>query len=124
MSETKSTNPKDLLAIKKSPLELIPSSGLIHTAQAFKEGVKYGAFNWRTEKVGCMTYIGAAKRHIEQFVDGENFDPKASIKKHHLAGAIASLMIILDAWETENIIDDRPPRGNASNLLDFYEDKK
>ena len=40
------TNPKDLLGIKKPPISLIPSAGLIHEAMAMKNGAaKYGPFN-------------------------------------------------------------------------------
>lgn len=112
------TNPKDLQGSKKAPLSLVPSSVLIHLANAFKEGAeKYGAYNWRTKKVKASIYIDAAMRHLQQYNDGEDVDPESMAGKTHLAGAVASLAVLIDAIETGNVVDDRPPPGPASRLL-------
>jgi hypothetical protein len=110
------TNPKDLLGLRKVPLRLVPSSLIIWTAMAFKDGAKkYGPFNWRTKKVRYTVYTEAAQRHILQAFDGEDFDPISMCL--HLAHAIACLGIIIDAMVTGNLIDDRPPPGGASALI-------
>lgn len=111
-----STNPKDLEGNKKPPLSLVPPSVLIHLAEAFKEGAKkYGAYNWRTKKVQSMIYLDAALRHIMAVVDGEDIDPESG--KHHLDGALASLAVYVDAMETGNLVDNRPPKGVAGALI-------
>lgn len=109
-------NPKDRLGIKKPPLELVPAAGIIHEAMAFKLGaIKYTAYNWRSKKVRAMIYLGAALRHIQSVIDGEDVDPES--KGHHLGHARACLGIYLDGMETGNLIDDRPPKGVASELI-------
>lgn len=112
----KITNPKDNYGIKKCPLELIPDTALIHTAMAFKEGaLKYGAYNWRTNEVKTSIYIGAARRHIAQYWNGEQYDAESNV--HNLACAIACLSIIIDAEECNNIIKDLPTPVDITSLL-------
>ena len=111
-------NPKQAYGDRKVPLHLVPSAGLIHEAMAFKEGArKYGPYNWREKAVEAMTYIGAAKRHIETWVDGEEYDPDIAELTHHLGLARACLGIILDALAVGNLIDNRPPKGSAGELI-------
>lgn len=89
---------------------------MIYQALAMQQGAdKYGPYNWRKNKVSSMTYVAAAKRHLDQFLDGENIDPESGFP--HLAHAIASLGILIDALETGNLIDDRPARGAAGQLI-------
>ncbi len=110
------TNPKDLEGNKKPQLSLVPPSVLIHLANAFKEGAqKYGAYNWRKNKVQSMVYLDAALRHIMATIDGEDIDPESG--KHHLDGALASLAVYIDAMETGNLIDTRPAKGVAGDLI-------
>lgn len=117
------TNPKDLLGIKKIRLSLVPPSSIIYEASAMEDGAdKYGPYNWRLKKVRCSIYIDAFRRHVDQFWDGEDFAKDS--KKHHLAHAKACLGIIIDALETGNLIDDRPVKGPASNLIDRLKKKK
>lgn len=115
-------NPKDLLGIKKVDLTCIPPAGEIHMARAMMDGAnKYGAYNWRENKVVAKIYIAAARRHLLQFLDGEDYDPKSTV--HHLGHAMACCAIILDAMETGNLIDDRPVKGKASEILERYTQK-
>lgn len=115
--ETKSTNPKDRIGMKKPPLHLIPSAALIHEAEAFRNGAeKYGPFNWRDESVAGTVYISAAMRHILNWMDGEEIAEDSGV--HHLAHARACLAIILDAMEISNLVDDRPTAGNSPELID------
>lgn len=110
------TNPKDLLGIKKVQLQLVPPAAKIYCALAMEDGaVKYGPFNWREKKVKASVYVGAAQRHLEAYYDGENDAPDS--KKPHLAHAIASLAILIDALETGNLVDDRPKPGAAGPLI-------
>jgi hypothetical protein len=118
MSEHKAAgvNPKDLLGLKKPPLDLIPPAFEIHVAMAMKDGAKkYSPFNWRGNKVRARVYVGAAKRHIAAWLDGEELAPDSGV--HHLAHAAACMAILLDAQETGNLEDDRPTPGAAARLI-------
>jgi hypothetical protein len=109
-------NPKDVVGATKVDLSLLPPAGLIHGAHALMDGaVKYGPYNWREHKIQCMTYLSAAMRHIQSFQDREDIDPKSGC--HHIGHAIAGLAILLDALETGNLIDNRPPEGAAATIL-------
>ncbi len=109
------SGPKDIAAIGKVPLQLIPGAAAAHVAVALAEGAeKYGPFDWRKNPVLAMTYVGAAKRHIDAWVDGLEFDPSST--RHPIAHAIAGLMILLDAMECGQLIDDRPVAAPTSDL--------
>lgn len=116
------TNPKDLLGLKKPPISLVPPSAIIHLANAFKEGArKYGPYNWRTKQVQTLIYCDAIMRHLLAYIDGEDIDQESG--KHHLDGVLASAAILIDATETGNLIDNRPPKGVAGNLIMKYMEK-
>ena len=113
-----STNPKDLEGNKKPRISLVPPSAIIHLASAFKEGEeKYGAYNWRTNKVQAMIYLDAILRHVLAIVDGEDIDPESTTGKHHIDGVIASAAVYIDAMDGGNLIDNRPPKGTAGALI-------
>lgn len=112
-------NPKDALGALKPQLHLVPPASLIHEAKAMENGAKkYGPFNWRhpDRKVNASVYVGAAMRHLLAYFDGEDVAQDSLV--HHLGHAKACCGILLDAMETGHLIDDRPPRGAASALLD------
>lgn len=111
-----STNPKDLIGIKKPSLSNIPASALLHQAQAHKHGhEKYGFYNWRKDKVQALVYIDAAFRHLLCYLDGEDCAEDSGI--NHLAHVIANCNILLDANEIGTLIDNRPLNGRASELI-------
>ena len=119
---TDDTNPKDLLGIKKPPLELIPPTALVAEAVVFKLGAKkYGAYNWRTKKVRSMVYLGAALRHIATLIDGDDLDAESG--QSHAAHARACLGIFIDAQQTGNLVDDRPPKGAAGRMIEANTEK-
>lgn len=108
-------NPKTLMGVQKVPLHLVPPSSTHYLALAFKDGAaKYGPYNWRDKTVSSSIYIGAVKRHIDAWFDGEEVSADAGV--HHLAHAMACLAIILDAQSVEKLNDDRPTKGAASRL--------
>ena len=115
-------NPKQILGDKKVNMSVVPASSTIYEALAMQDGArKYGPFNWRITKVEAMTYVAACKRHLDSWVDGE---ANASDSGYpHLAHAKACLGILIDALETENLIDNRPAPGNAAALLARWEKK-
>lgn len=118
-TQTKSSNPKDLLAAGEArvPLDLIPGPALVHLALAMRDGaVKYGPYNWREEGVGARTYVAAARRHILAWLDGE--ENAQDSKRHHLAHAMACLAILLDAQAVGNLVDDRPPAAPTAEMME------
>lgn len=109
-------NPKDLVGAKKAPMDLVPVAGAIMAAPAHQDGAdKYGAFNWRLQPVQLMTYIGATKRHLDAFIDGQDFAEDTGL--HHLSHMIANLNIVADALGLGNLLDNRPPKGPAADML-------
>ncbi len=109
-------NPKQAYGDKKVPLQNIPPVALVYLGMALKEGArKYGAYNWRENDVEVMTYLGATMRHVAAYLDGENIDPESG--NPHLAHALASLAILVDAVECGVAIDNRPPKGAAPRVL-------
>jgi len=115
-------NPKDLIGTKKPPLDLIPPSFEIHVAMAMKDGAKkYDPYNWRSNKVRARVYVGAAKRHIAAWMDGQELAEDSGV--HHLAHASACMAILLDAQETGNLADDRPLPGAAAKLIERFTEK-
>jgi len=109
---TKVPNPKQVHGDKKVKVQYIPPSAIIALGQALGEGGdKYGPFNWRNNPIECLTYIGGCMRHLLAYMDGETIDPEGG--KHHLAGALANLAILIDAESMGTMIDNRPKSSNA-----------
>lgn len=119
------TNPKDLLGIKKPRLSLVPPSGFVYAALALGNGAdKYGPYNWRDKKVQTMIYLEAAMRHMLSYQDGEEFSSDTSNPQvPHLAHALACLLILIDAKETGNLVDNRPKPGAMGALIEKYTKK-
>ena len=108
MTDTKPSNPKDLVGSKKLDLGNVPDSAMVALAQAFFEGaVKYGRYNWRIAGVSASTYHAALKRHISKWWNGQDRDPETKVQ--HLANAMACIAIIFDAEQYGMLTDDRPP---------------
>lgn len=113
-------NPKDRIASRKPPLHLIPPAAEITEAVVMGLGArKYGgAYNWRSSNVRATVYVAAAKRHLAQWLDGQDDDPESGVT--HLAHARACLGILIDALETGHLVDDRPRPGAAAELIERY----
>lgn len=116
------TNPKDLIGAMKPRLSLVPPAGLVYAALAMANGAdKYGAYNWREKKVQAMIYLEACVRHTLSFQDGEENARDSGVP--HLAHALACLLILIDAKETGNLIDNRPKGGVTAALIERYTKK-
>lgn len=116
MSE-KPSNPKDVIGSNKVPLGLVPGTTMAYLAVGHLEGdLKYGRTNWREAGVRTMIYIDACLRHIEKFKDGEWDDPSTEVP--HLANALACLSIIVDAYHSNKLIDDRPKSAPTAECID------
>ena len=106
-SKAETANPKDLLGAQKVSLTKLPAIAVAHAAHAMMNGAsKYGPYNWRAKKVIASIYIDAAKRHLDQWFEGEEVASDSGV--HHLGHGMACLAILLDALTTGNLIDDRP----------------
>lgn len=109
-------NPKTAVGITKPAMSAIPPTALVHLAHAMADGVrKYGRMNWREKKVSSTVYYDAAMRHMMAWYDGE--DHAQDSGAHHLAHAMACLMILLDAREAGMLNDDRPGGGTTAELI-------
>ncbi|MEX0716614.1 MAG: dATP/dGTP diphosphohydrolase domain-containing protein [Planctomycetaceae bacterium] len=112
-------NPKDRIGARKPPLHLVPPAAEIAESLVMALGAqKYGPFNWRSARVKASVYVAAARRHLLQWFDGEDDDPESGVS--HLAHARACLGILLDAIATGQLVDDRPPKGAASELIEKF----
>src|SRR5258708_2704701 len=68
--ELDTTNPKDLLGVKKVRLGLLPAATRIYGALAMENGAfKYGPFNWRDKKIRLTIYLDAIERHLLAYRD-------------------------------------------------------
>lgn len=125
MSDVPDNNPKTRFGVMKPNLFLVPPASAIYQALAMGEGArKYGPYNWRLNKVTASIYVAAARRHLDQWVDGQdNDDNPGGSGLPHIGHALACLGILADAIETGNLVDDRPPHGSASVLLDKWTKK-
>ncbi len=104
------TDPKKTMGDQKPQLQLIPPALNNEVAKALQNGIDkgYGPFNWRETPVEVMTYLGAMKRHIDDFLDGE--DVASDSKVHHMGHIAANCAIILDAAKHGTLVDNRPPK--------------
>jgi hypothetical protein len=110
------SNPKDLLGVKKADATKVPAVAIAWEALAMMDGAgKYGAYNWRDNKVVASIYIAALKRHVDAWFEGESEAEDSGC--HHLGHARACLGILLDAEATGNLIDDRPVNDSSRGAL-------
>lgn len=113
-------NPKDKIGATKPSLSKVPESAIIYCALAMQNGAeKYGAYNWRDKKVTASIYIDALKRHIASWFDSRE-DNASDSSVPHLGHAMACIAILIDALETDNLIDNRPKAGSASKLIERW----
>lgn len=107
--------------VARVPLDLVCPVGLIYEAQAMREGfLKYGYASFLNDNVemtarGC---IGAAMRHLERLLNGEDFAPEPNAT-HHAGHARAMLGIYLECMAAGKLIDDRhTKRGYVGKVMD------
>lgn len=113
---TDGLNPKDIVGAKKAPLGYVPPAAYIGTAEAMAIGaVKYGPFNWREQPIQYMTYLEAMLRHLLALIDGQDLAEDTGV--HHLKHVLAGGSILLDAIESGRVVDNRPIKGPAAEML-------
>ena len=102
------TDPKKAYGDQKPPLALLPPAFNEAVALALQTGaVKYGAWNWRENKVEAMTYAHAIRRHLDAWIEREECAPDSGV--NHLGHVAASCAILLDAGKHGMLVDNRPP---------------
>lgn len=115
MTNTKETNPKEPIGVKKVSLSVVPTAVLMEVSVAMLEGaIKYGRHNYREAGGRASIYYDATMRHLNKWWElGEDIDPDS--KLHHITKAISSLMVLRDVMIQNKFVDDRPP----ASLLDY-----
>jgi len=110
---TKPSNPKDAIGIKKPPQSVLPQNVMAEVGVAMLEGaLKYGRHNFRVIGVRGSVYYDAARRHIDSWWEGEDIDPDSEL--NHITKAITSLVVLRDAMLNDKWTDDRPPKSDVA----------
>lgn len=133
MSNTKQTNPKDMVGTRKAGISCVPQAVLAELGLAMLEGAcKYGRFNWRVSGVRASVYLDALYRHIflQWWEEGEDIDVESQCS--HLTKGISTLTVLRDAMIQGMLVDDRPPKSKpfmsdlnqaAGVVIDRHADK-
>lgn len=130
--DTKLSNPKDIVGVRKAPLSVLPWRVLWGVGLAMLEGAcKYGRHNYRAVGVRASVYFDAVvSRHMGAWWEGEDIDAESGLS--HIDKAIAGLMVMRDSMLAGNFVDDRPPRSVsgmddlnrlAGEIMDRHKDK-
>lgn len=107
-NDSKDTNPKDAVGIKKAPISTLSGAVMAELGVAMLEGArKYGRHNYRISGVRASVYRDAAWRHLNKWWEGQDIDPDSGLS--HIIKAMASLAVLRDAQIVDNWVDDRPP---------------
>jgi len=110
MTDSKQSNPKDMVGVRKAPMSTVPACVLAEVGVAMLEGaMKYGRSNYRAVGVMASVYYDGTLRHIMDWWEGEDIDPDSGLS--HVTKAITSLVVLRDAMIQGKFTDDRPPRS-------------
>jgi hypothetical protein len=130
-SEKPITNPKDAIGSVKLPLHLWPAEATALGCLGMLEGrCKYGRNNYIAgEGVIASIYVDAAKRHLDAWFSGEEFNPdlvftaegEPVVGLSHLGNALACIAIIVKARAHDKLIDDRDFYGSPGAYRKFVE---
>lgn len=100
------SNPKTAFgAVKPGTFNTPPMPLYEYSLAHYQGALKYGHYNWREDPVSISTYINAARRHIDLFVEGQKDALDTGI--HNLAHAMTCLSIVIDAEWYGTLLDDR-----------------
>lgn len=119
---TKDTNPKDSVGVKKSPLSVVPTQVIHEIGLGMLEGaLKYGRHNYRVAGVRSSVYYDAAMRHLNEWWEGEDIDGPSGLS--HVTKAMTTLAVLRDAMLQDKLTDDRPPPALNRQWLEDYNKK-
>ncbi|TGW07669.1 hypothetical protein EN788_35460, partial [Mesorhizobium sp. M2D.F.Ca.ET.145.01.1.1] len=116
---SKASNPKDSVGARKwRQYATVPATVIAELGVAMLEGAaKYGRHNYRVAGVRASVYVDAAKGHIDQWWEGEDYDPDVPGQRlSHITKAIASLVVLRDAMIQDMLNDDRPPKAKLDKV--------
>lgn len=143
-ADTKLSNPKDVLGIRKAGLSAVPMNVVAEMGLGMMDGaLKYGRFNFRVVGVRSSVYFDAAMRHLIAWWEGEDEDQDTCERDasgqaipgtgvHHITKLLTCLAVLRDAQLQGKAEDDRPPRSvvfypelneRAGKLIDLHADK-
>jgi hypothetical protein len=69
---------------------------------------RYGPFNWQDTPIQASVYYDAIFRHLIDWYTGDDVDAGSAVGGLNLAAVRASCGILIDAFATGRIVDDRP----------------
>lgn len=75
---------------------------------------KYTAFNWQDTPIQASIYYDAIMRHLLAWYTGEDVDPHSKSRGLHLASVMAGASILIDAFATGVVVDDRPKKAASA----------
>jgi hypothetical protein len=108
-AQKEETNPKDLVGQTKPGIRRISPVAILEEGIIMQDGAdKYGPFNWQDKPIQASIYYDAMMRHLMAWYTGEDIDPGSKSGGLHLAAVRAGAGILIDAFATGSIIDDRP----------------
>lgn len=112
------TNPKDLIGRSKPGLRSVSPVAMLEEGIIMQDGAdKYGPFNWQDTPIQASIYYDAMMRHLLAWFCGEDVDPGSKSGGLHLAAVRASAGILIDAFATGKIIDDRPKKAASASQM-------
>ena len=107
-TESKETNPKDAVGVRKAPMSVVPSAVVMEMGLGMMEGArKYGRHNYRKAGVRASVYYDAAQRHLMDWWEGTDIDEASGLS--HVTKAMTALAVLRDAMMNDMWTDDRPP---------------
>jgi len=121
-SNTKETNPKDAIGIKKGPISTVSALVVAEMGVAMAEGaLKYGRHNYRVAGIRASVYYDAAFRHLAKWWEGQDIDADSGL--NHIVKALACLSVLRDSMLSDNWTDDRPPTTAPEGFWKGLDDK-
>ena len=122
MLNSKETNPKDAVGIRKVPLSTVSAPVLMEIGLGMLEGArKYGRHNYRVAGIRSSVYYDAAMRHLMAWWEGEDIDPDSGL--NHITKALTCLTVLRDAQMSDMVTDDRPPMTHKPGWVAEYNEK-
>lgn len=114
------SNPKTAFgAVKPGTFNTPPMPLYEYSLAHYQGALKYGHYNWREDPVSISTYINAARRHIDLYIEGQKDALDTGI--HNLAHAMTCLSIVIDAEWYGTLLDDRATMDiRGHKLLEEY----
>lgn len=120
--DTKETNPKDAIGVRKSPMSCVSSPVVLEMGLGMMEGGrKYGRHNYRVAGVRASVYYDAAMRHMMDWWEGTDIDPDSGLS--HISKAMSALHVLRDAMMNDMWTDDRPPKFKNREWLKQMNEK-